>query len=104
MIKPNVVVDQNRLAVTHVDALRALLDFIDEFDPDQVMIAEGSGDPLSRFRSFGYLELGREYPVEFVDLNKGGYEEIRLLTADFGETGAGCPRSRLGATVEPRSP
>ncbi|MDP6359224.1 MAG: DUF362 domain-containing protein, partial [Planctomycetota bacterium] len=44
MIKPNLVMTGNQLAATHVDAVRAILDFVVEAGPDEIVVAEGTAD------------------------------------------------------------
>ena len=55
LIKPNLVSTSRQLASTHVDAVKAVLDFLIEFNPSEVVIAEGSaGDTSSAYSNFGY--------------------------------------------------
>ena len=74
LLKPNLTATKKRPdANTHVDAVRAVLDFLRErvsgFDQKEIVIAEGSGSAYYEatttweiFRDFGYEELVQNYP------------------------------------------
>lgn len=78
LIKPNFVSTSRQLAATHVDAVRAVLDFLEKHYSGKVIIGEGPS--VSSLRSglinFGYLWLQDKYDVEFVDLNRDDYIEV----------------------------
>ena len=81
LIKPNLVSMTERLAITHVDAVRAVIDFVEPFRPKRIFIAEGTGDTPKAFRNFGYDELEREYTsVELIDVNTDRQEHLTLMT------------------------
>ncbi|MDH4196473.1 MAG: DUF362 domain-containing protein [Candidatus Aminicenantes bacterium] len=70
LIKPNMSVDKNPLAVTHVDAVRAALDFLRPRCQKPIVVAEsGVLNTAAGFRNNGYLALEKEYKVKVVDLN-----------------------------------
>jgi uncharacterized protein (DUF362 family) len=70
LIKPNMAVDKNPLAVTHVDATRAVLDFLRPRCRKPIVVAEsGVLNTGDGFRNNGYPALEKEYGVELVDLN-----------------------------------
>jgi uncharacterized protein (DUF362 family) len=71
IIKPNMVVTNNPLCATHVDALRALLEFVKPIYKGQIIIAESSSSVNSSdgFKNYGYLDLADEFGVKFVDIN-----------------------------------
>jgi len=77
-IKPNFVSTSRQLAVTHVDAVRAILDVISKYSPGKIIIGEGppDGSLTEALSNFGYLKLEEEYDVDFVDLNHDGYVEV----------------------------
>lgn len=81
VVKPNCVVDNNKLAATNVDALRAVLEFIRPYVKGQITIAEGSGlgDTLTAFRNYGYLDLQEKYDFEICDINNDDFEIIKLF-------------------------
>lgn len=100
LVKPNLVVDDNSLAVTHVDAVRAVLDFVMKCHPEKILVAEASGNVSERFNIFGYRDLEKEYDVELVDLNKGEFEEFKLLTSEMTETS--CKLSKIAIDADCR--
>jgi uncharacterized protein (DUF362 family) len=71
LIKPNFVLTHKPLAATHVDAVRAVLDFVRARYGGPLTIAEGPS--LQRaaegFRCFGYEPLARDYDATLLDLN-----------------------------------
>lgn len=71
LIKPNFVSIERQLAATHVDAVRAVLDFVRARYDGPVIVAEGAAvSPTTEgFRRFGYESLVDEYRVKLVDLN-----------------------------------
>jgi uncharacterized protein (DUF362 family) len=79
LIKPNMAVDRNPLAVTHVDAIRAVLEFLRPRCRKPIVVAEsGVLNTGDGFRNNGYPALEKEYGVKLVDLNAdpdfvGGY-------------------------------
>ena len=75
LIKPNIVVSDNPLAATHVDAVRAILDFLTPHHKKQIIIGESSAQRTpDGFKNYGYLDLEKEYNVKLVDLNQESYE------------------------------
>jgi hypothetical protein len=70
LVKPNMSVDKNPLAVTHIDAVRAVLDFLrSRFEKPLVVAESGVLNTADGFRNNGYFALEREYGVKVVDLN-----------------------------------
>ncbi len=81
VIKPNFVSTTIQRAATHVEAVRAVIDFLQERSKAPIKIAEGAalGDTFEGFRNFGYLDLKKEYSnLEFVDLNRDIFETVTL--------------------------
>ena len=70
VIKPNLV-SLRQLSATHIDALRAVLDFVRARYEGSVAIAEGAAldNTFDSFAHFGFETLGDCYGIEFVDLN-----------------------------------
>jgi len=86
LIKPNLVSTSRQLASTHVETVKAVLDFLNKFNPAEVIIAEGSaGDTFSAYRNFGYLALQDSYGVDLIDLNRDNYVEVPILDRNFRE-------------------
>ena len=72
MIKPNMCVDKKPLAVTHVDAVRAVLDVLAPRVKTPILIAEsGVFNTFDGYKNNGYLPLEKEYNCKLVDLNAG---------------------------------
>ena len=70
LIKPNMAVDKNPLAVTHVDAVRAVLEFLRPRCRKPIIVAEsGVLNTGDGFRNNGYQALEKEYGIKVVDLN-----------------------------------
>jgi uncharacterized protein (DUF362 family) len=70
LIKPNMAVTKNPLAVTHVDAVRAVLEFLKPRCRKPIVVAEsGVLNTADGFRNNGYPVLDKEYGVKVVDLN-----------------------------------
>jgi uncharacterized protein (DUF362 family) len=84
LIKPNFVSSSVELAATHVDATRAVIDFIQPFKPRRITVAEGSpSDTKEAFQRFDYRRLEREYDnVELVDLNDDSHTTIAFATLE----------------------
>ena len=85
LIKPNFVSVKRQLSATHVDATRAVLDFLRDRGVGRVVIAEytGSGSAMEAFRTFGYLPLLDEYDVELVDLSLEDWVDATIYNRDL---------------------
>ncbi|MBI4322493.1 MAG: DUF362 domain-containing protein [Chloroflexi bacterium] len=72
LVKPNFTSTQRQLAATHVDAVRATLDFLCERGAKEFVLGEASGifDSNEGFANFGYAQLQERYDIRFVDLNR----------------------------------
>jgi uncharacterized protein (DUF362 family) len=72
LIKPNFVATHKPLAATHVDAVRAVLDFVRAHYDGPLTIAEGpSMQPAAEgYRRYGYESLAQDYKVQLADLNE----------------------------------
>lgn len=70
LIKPNMAVSKNPLAVTHADAVRGVLEFLRPRYEKPIIIGEsGVSDTLEGYKNNGYEALEKEYNVKLVDLN-----------------------------------
>ncbi|MCK4315263.1 MAG: DUF362 domain-containing protein, partial [Anaerolineae bacterium] len=71
LVKPNFVSVNRQLAATHVDAIRAVLDFVRARYDGSIVVAEGAAmsPTWEGFRNYGYESLVEEYGVKLVDLN-----------------------------------
>ena len=76
LIKPNMVQTYNPLCATHVDAVRAILDFLKPHSKRKIMIGESTAgqNTFDGFKNYKYLALEKEYDVKLIDLNLQGYE------------------------------
>lgn len=81
LVKPNFVSTRVALAATHVDAVRVILDLLQEFGPKEVILGEGPamGSALDGFRNFGYGPLVKEYGVQLIDLNEDDHVEVSIF-------------------------
>jgi uncharacterized protein (DUF362 family) len=79
IIKPNLVSSINELAVTPSETVKAVVDFINGYNPKKIIIAESTadGETGDAFQNFGYYELEG---VDFVDINNDEYETIKINT------------------------
>jgi uncharacterized protein (DUF362 family) len=83
LLKPNVVLADNPIAVTHVDSVRAILDFLAPHVKRPIIIGEGGHHKTwDGFRNAGYLELEKSYNVKLVDLNLGPFEYRYVFGAE----------------------
>lgn len=79
LIKPNLTSVTRQLASTHIDAVRAVLDVVSEFNPRSVIVGEASGQDTSRgFDNFGYKTVERDYGIKLVDLNHDNWEPASI--------------------------
>jgi uncharacterized protein (DUF362 family) len=80
LIKVNFVSTTHQLASTHVEGVRALLDFLRPRYDGPITIAEGAAvsDTFTGYRNFGYLELAEEYGVQLIDLNQDNWVWVQV--------------------------
>ena len=91
LIKPNFVYDNQQLCATHVDTTRAIIDFLQAYNPKEIIIAESSSQSATRaFTNYHYHKLAHEYGIELIDLDDDAYEEASIFTrlheGQFGTT------------------
>ena len=83
MIKPNVVTPINPLGSLHVDAVRAILDFLTPHYKSQIIIGEAATiNTIEGYKNYGYFALEKEYTVKLVDLNLTPYEYRYVINKD----------------------
>jgi uncharacterized protein (DUF362 family) len=83
MIKPNVVTPINPLGSLHVDAVRAILDFLKPHNLGQILIGEAATiNTMEGFKNYGYFALEKEYNVKLVDLNLTPYQYRYVINKD----------------------
>ena len=85
LIKPNFVSIRNQLASTHVEAVRALLDFLRPRYEGSIVIAEGAslGETEEGYGRFGYIPLREEYGLHLLDLNEDHGVEVEVYDRHF---------------------
>ncbi|MCJ7828025.1 DUF362 domain-containing protein [Patescibacteria group bacterium] len=80
VIKVNFVSAHNQLAATHVEAVRAFLDFVSPFYKKEILIVErgvmGMGEG---FENYGYPSLEDEYRAKTSPHLTFGYEQVSLF-------------------------
>ncbi len=86
VVKPNLVSSGNQLCATHVDTVRATIEFLRRFTSGPIVVAEGSASSTwACYRNYGYHALEREYGVELVDLNEDESVETKVCDRGFRE-------------------
>jgi len=80
LIKPNFVSTRRQLASTHVEAVRAVLDWLRPRYDGPITIGEGAAvsETFDGYRNFGYLDLAEEYNVRFVDKNQDEWTPVQV--------------------------
>ena len=71
LVKPNFVSTRNQLCATHVEAARAVLEFLWDRGVRHATLAEGPaiGTADEGFDNYGYRALADDFDVTFLDLN-----------------------------------
>jgi len=83
LVKPNVVLSDYPEGVTHIDALRAVLDFLAPHYKKQIIIGEaGHQNTIDGYKNYGYFQLEKEYNVKLVDLNLEPYQYRYVIDKD----------------------
>lgn len=84
LIKPNLVSVRRQLASTHVDAVRAVLEWLRERYSGEIIIGEGSAlaPTMEGFRRFGYEPVAQQFGATLVDLNADP-ETVAVKTYDY---------------------
>ena len=100
LIKPNMVQVNTPLCATHVDAIRAILDFLKPHYKSEIIVGESTAARTSTFdgfKNYGYLPLEKEYNVKLVDLNRTTYQ-YRYV---FGKGNQPLPIRIISIFLEP---
>jgi uncharacterized protein (DUF362 family) len=80
LIKPNMVLSNCAACATHVDAVRAVLDFLAPHVKSRILVAEsGVQNTMEGFLYNGYGRLEKDYNVELVDLNRDTFRTRYVL-------------------------
>jgi uncharacterized protein (DUF362 family) len=85
IIKVNMVTTNVALCATHVDALKALLEYMKPIYKGQIIVAESSSvvETSDGFKNYGYLDLRKNYNVKFVDLNTDQGSPFHILDSNL---------------------
>lgn len=89
LIKPNFVSTTDQIASTHVDAVRAVVEFVRARYDGPIVVGEGAAlsPTWDGFRNFGYESLVDEYAadagMELVDLNTDDVVPVQILNRRF---------------------
>lgn len=85
LIKPNFVSTHNQAAATHVDAVRAVLEFLREYTSKPITIGESAalGNTSKGYSNYGYLPLVKEFGVRLIDFDDGEYVEVKAYDRNF---------------------
>jgi len=79
LVKPNLVTGDRQLAATHVDAVRAVIEWIRRRTDAPVLVGEGTAmaSTWEAFENYGYTSLPREYSaVSLLDFNADDMVEV----------------------------
>jgi len=84
VIKVDATVSNNPGMVTNAHTLDAILKCIAPFVKGQITLAEGtlSGDTLTAFKNYNYLQLQSNYDLALVDLNTDDYVPMQIKDKD----------------------
>lgn len=84
LIKPNFVSTKNQLAATHVDAVRAILDFLRPHYKSQIIIGESPafGSAFDGFQNYGYMALEKEYNAKLLDMNQQPWQYRYVISGE----------------------
>jgi len=82
LVKPNFVSTDYQPAATHVDAVRAVLDFLRQRYDGPIVVAEGAAlsPTWQGYQQYGYEDLVQEYDVELHDLNADDTVEVTVCS------------------------
>jgi uncharacterized protein (DUF362 family) len=87
LIKPNFVSVHNQLCATHVEAVRATLDFLKSKGVERFTIGEGPaiGSADEGFDNYGYRTLSQDYKVTFLNLNTDAPTKVPAFDEVLGQ-------------------
>jgi len=77
LIKPNFVQTSVPLAGSHVDAVRAILEFLRPHYKKEIIVAEAAATKegtMAGYKNYGYEPLVEKYKIKLVDMNLGAWE------------------------------
>ncbi len=83
MIKPDLLHINGCSGLADVDAVKAILDFVEEFTNKKITMAEGSFSGEDVFHRHGYHELLSDYSVRFLNLNNDDFVPVKMGRKTF---------------------
>jgi uncharacterized protein (DUF362 family) len=85
LIKPNLVSARKQSSATHVDAVRAILEFLKQYTSKPITIGESAtlGSTNKAYSNYGYRPLVKEFGVKLINLDDGEYVEVRAYDRKF---------------------
>jgi len=85
LIKPNFVSTHDQSSATHVDAVRAVLEFLREHTSKPITIGESAalGSASHGYSAYGFKPLVKEFGVQLVDFDDGEYVEVEAYDRNF---------------------
>ncbi len=78
IVKPDLLHIDGCSQLTDVDAVRAVLDFVEEFTNKKVTIAEGSFADEDVFHRHDYHEILNDYSVRFLNMNHDVFVSVKI--------------------------
>ncbi|MBN1422385.1 MAG: DUF362 domain-containing protein [Planctomycetes bacterium] len=101
LIKPNFVSIDVQLAATHADSIRGILAFLEEVRPGEVLVAESSatGTAEEGYANFRYHDLGKDYDVRFLNLDREAFETVWVTDGKFHPKPVRCSKLLLDPEV-----
>ncbi|MBI4100610.1 DUF362 domain-containing protein [Candidatus Microgenomates bacterium] len=97
VVKPNFVTVYNQLAATHVETIRAILDFLKPIYKGKIIIAEKAavGTTKEGFKNYHYYDLKKDYDIDLVDLAEEQFLTEEIYDASFKKIKIGIARTVL---------
>jgi uncharacterized protein (DUF362 family) len=99
LIKPNMVKTDNVKAATHVDALDAILEYLQKYKRviSKITIGEGPAGSQAQegFANYRYQRLAERFKVDFMDLNKDSHTTVYVYQIDGEETEVRIAKSSI---------
>jgi len=85
VIKPNMVTTGNQLAATHIECVRAILEFLKPIVKDEIIIAESPAGQQAEvgYSHYGYYDLQKKYNVKLLNLDTQPYEIRYVVDEHF---------------------
>ncbi len=85
LIKPNFVSTHSQSSATHVQAVRAVLEFLRQRTSKPITIGESAalGNAQQGYSNYGYLPLAKEFGVRLIDFDDGEFVEVKAYDRSF---------------------